>query len=68
MKRYKTDDLRIWIEIQNKGSGTTMIGVEIGKTNEYTRAIPSYLPTHLIKQAIDDGSFTKHILNFFIKG
>lgn len=68
MKRYKTDNLRIMIELQKKESGITMIGVEIGKTNEYTRTVPSYLPTHLLKQAIDDGSFTKHILNFFIKG
>lgn len=68
MKRYKTDDLIIHIVLkERKEQGQTMIGIEIGKTGEYTKPVPTYIPTHIIKQAIDDGSLTKHILNFFIK-
>ena len=71
MKKYKTDDLEIYVVIHNDCGNGTKKYFEIGMTNIgeplEEPQISFYVPTDLCKAQFNDANFVKHILNYFIK-
>lgn len=70
MKKYKTDNLEIKINVHLDPGGQKRFFL-MGMTNNddplEEPQIVFYLPADITKQSFNDANFVKHILNYFIK-